>query len=458
MSDLAGFLAEVEARSPESLVRVDRPVEANDFEVSAWLALLESSGRRACALFSSVPDVAGRPSAFPLLAGAFSSRRLCALALGADDWRMGLVDACARMERNPVAPVVVPREAAPCRAHVLLGEAADLRRLPAPLFHERDAGPYLTMANVLRSRDGGFYDVTLEKNMIKGPRRLSLSCHAHHHHARIWRSYEEAGERAPVAVVLGHHPAFFLGACPITPWANDDYATIGGFMRQPLRLCASETWGDAFLVPADAEVVVEGELLPGVREPHNPFGEISGHYQEEHLAPVIEVTAITHREAAVVQTIFPGHPDHFNLGGALKEGSLLNAMRDIEPGVAAVHLPDAGCGRFICFVSFRDGQRRDRRKAALLACAQMPNVKLCVLVDDEIDVFNPEEVWWAVATQTRWDRDLSVIGGVQTFRPWLGDAVAVVDATRPDEAEFPLRNRIPEAALRRVAGWPAAPR
>ncbi len=84
------------------------------------------------------------------------------------------------------------------------------------------------------------------------------------------------------------------------------------------------------------------------------------------------------------------------------------------------------------------------------AFVEMPNLKLAVVVDDDIDVFNEREVMWAVGTRTHWDKDLEVIRNVQSFRGWLGDAVAVIDATRPLKGDFPKRNEIPQDALERV--------
>jgi 3-polyprenyl-4-hydroxybenzoate decarboxylase len=84
------------------------------------------------------------------------------------------------------------------------------------------------------------------------------------------------------------------------------------------------------------------------------------------------------------------------------------------------------------------------------AFTDMPNLKLCVVVDEDVDVFNEREVMWAVGTRTHWDKDLDVIRQVQNFRGWLGDSVAVIDATRPLEGEFPIRNEVPAEAMKRV--------
>ena len=319
-------------------------------------------------------------------------------------------------------------------------------------MHQKDdVGAYLTMACIMKSVDDGFYDITFTKNMYYAPQRMSFSAHPHHHLEAMVQEYEKRNKRAPVIVVLGHHPAFFLSSCCMTPYGNNDYATASSFLQEPLRLTPSETWGEDFLVPADAEIIIEGEVPPHARESQNPFGEILGYYQWEMKVPVIEVTAITHRKKAIVEDFWPGQMDHWNLGGIPKEGSVFNVIKKNVPGIRAIHLPPSGCGRLIAYISIKKEFENDPNKAAMQAFVEMPNLKLAVVVDDDIDAFNEREVLWAVATRTHWDKDLEVIRKVQSFRGWLGDAVAIIDATKPLKGEFPKRNEVSEEAMERVS-------
>jgi UbiD family decarboxylase len=187
-----------------------------------------------------------------------------------------------------------------------------------------------------------------------------------------------------------------------------------------------------------------------VVESQNPFGEILGYYQPEMKVPVIEVTAITHRKNGIMQDIYPAQMDHWNLGGIPKEGSVFNVIKKNVPGIKAIHLPPSGCGRIICYISIKKEFENDARKAAMQAFIEMPNLKLAVVVDDDIDVFNEREVMWAVGTRTHWDKDLEVIRNVQNFRGWLGDAVALIDATRPPVKDFPERNEIDLESFNRI--------
>ena len=451
--DLQGYLAQLETEHPDWIARVKERVNPNAFEVSGLLHLLERRGEHRAVVFENVLDLEGRPSPFPLVYNLFVTRPLCALAIGMrpEQHRMELSAEFARRQEAAARPAeVVDPSGAPCREVVLRGEDADVRRLPVAMHHRRDAGAYFTMTCAMKALSGDFYDVTFTKNMVKGPRRMSFSAHPHHHLEAIAGEYEAQGRRAPVVVVLGHHPAFYLASCAMTPYGTDDYAAVGAFLQAPLRLTPSVTWGDAFLVPADAEAIIEGEIPPGVRELQNPYGEIAGYYQEEMQMPVVEVTAITHRRGAMVQGVFPGRQDHWNLGGIPKEGSVFNAIRRNIPGVRAVHLPPSGHGRFLCYISLAKEFDNEPRKAAMTAFVEMPNLKFCVVVDDDIDVFDEREVLWAMATRTWWDQDLEVLRQVQSFRGWLGSAVGIVDATRPRHRPFPHRNDLPQDVLARL--------
>ncbi len=450
--DLQGFLAMEEEKRPGSIIRVKERIDPNRFETIAFLKALDQRGVEKMVLFENVLTLGGQPSPFPLFYNPFVTRQFCADALGMGELKskMDLGLEISRRELQKGERQSVVPEQAPCKEVVLRGDEADLRKLPMPMHHKDDAGPYYTMACIMKNLEDEFYDITFTKNMFYGPRRMSFSAHAHHHLETMTVEYEKREKRAPVIIVLGHHPAFYLSSCCMTPYGNDDYSTASAFLQEPLRLTPSETWKEDFLVPADAEIVIEGEILPHVRESQNPFGEVMGYYQLEMKAPVIEVTAITHRKKAIMQDIWAGQMDHWLLGGIPKEASVFNIIKRNIPGIKAINLPPSGCGRLICYISIEKKFDNEPRKAAMQAFVEMPNLKLAVVVDADIDVFNEREVLWAMASRSHWDKDLEVISKVQSFRGWLGDAVAIIDATRPLKGEFPSRNEVPEDAMMRV--------
>jgi 2,5-furandicarboxylate decarboxylase 1 len=239
----------------------------------------------------------------------------------------------AKLEQQQGKVEVIAPEKAPVKEVVLTGDKADLRILPMPMHQKGDAGPYHTMTCAMKGLNAEFYDITFTKNKYHDPKHMSFSAHKHHHLEAMACEYEDKNMRAPVIVILGHHPAFYLSSCAMTAMGNNDYLTASAFLKEPLRLTPSTTWGDKFMVPADAEVIIEGEILPGVRQSQNPFGEILGYAQPVMDVPVIEVTAITHRRGGIVEDFWPGHMDHWNLGSIPKEGSTYNVIRKNVPGI-----------------------------------------------------------------------------------------------------------------------------
>jgi 2,5-furandicarboxylate decarboxylase 1 len=451
--DLHSFISLEEKNREGSVIHEKERVDANNYETIAYLKHLDLRNEHKMVLFENVPALNGQPSPYPLFYNPWVTREFVADSLDMTELisPMDVSREVAKLELQKGAVNVVAPEKAPVKEVVLTGDKADLRILPMPMHQKDDVAPYHTMACAMKGINSDFYDITFTKNRYYSPQRMSFSAHKHHHLEAMTCEYEAQNQRAPVIVILGHHPAFYLSSCAMTAFGNNDYLTASAFLREPLRLTASTTWGDKFMVPADAEVIIEGEIPPHVRDKQNPFGEILGYYQGEMEVPVIEVTAITMRKNAIVQDFWPGHMDHWNLGSIPKEGSVYNVIKKNIPGIKAIHLAASGCGRCICYISIKKEFENEPNKAGMQAFVEMPNLKLAVIVDDDIDVFNEREVMWAVATRVHWDKDIEIIREVQSFRGWLGDAVAIIDATIPFKGGWPKRNEIHPEAFERVA-------
>lgn len=454
---LKDFLERLKRRLPDDLIHIERTVSPAEFEVTALLQHLENEKKFPALLFAKPLNLKGEPAAFPLLSNLFATRARCALALGMEpeDERLPLSLEYARREELLLPPVTVPRRDAPVKEVVKAGSAADLYELPVVRHHAMDPAPYIDMTPVMKDPDGGFYNAAFMRTMVKGERKLGLHM-SPRHNWQIHRKHEEKKRPTPVAIVVSHHPAFYLGALNVSPFGVDDYARIGAIMGAPLRLSASETWGAEFMVPADAEMIIEGHVLPGVKEVEGPFGEFTGYYGPQRLRNVIEVTAITHRRDAIFQHIFTGHRDTWVLGGIPKEGSLFNLIRGIVPTTQAVHFPLSGCCRFNCYISIDKKVDGETKQAALAALGGCDFVKHVVVVDADIDIYNEEEVMWAVATRVQADQDVDIIKNVKgnTLDPSQTDnimtAKMIIDATRPLQRPFAARVEVPKAAMEKT--------
>ena len=453
---LRGFLNLLDKEHPSEVIRIPRPVDPALFEVSAILKHLENRGKFPLLYFENPKDLHGRISAYPLLSNIYATRERCALALGLQPEQSGMelsLEYARRLE-SPLAPVRVERSQAPVKEVVARGEECDLRNFPIVRHHEMDPAPYIDMTPVMKHPEDGFYNVAFLRNMYKGPRKLGIHM-SPRHNWQIFRSYESKKQPTPVAIIVSHHPAFYLGALNVAAFGKDDYEVIGGIAGRPLRLVESETWGEDFLVPADAEMIVEGEIPPGEREVEAPFGEFTGYYGPQRVRPVIRVTAITHRRQAILQHIFVGHRDNWFLGGIPKEGTVYNVIKGVVPSVKAVHFAPSGSCRFNCYISIDKKVPGESKQAALLTFGTVDFVKNIIVVDADIDPFNEQEVMFAVATRTQAREAVDIIKNVKgnTLDPSQTDDILtdklLIDATMPVGKPFAARIRVPARALQK---------
>jgi 2,5-furandicarboxylate decarboxylase 1 len=356
-----------------------------------------------------------------------------------------------------IEPLVVDSKEAPVKQIIKKGNEADLFVLPVLTHHAWDAGPYITagMVTMRWQAEGHSYNTGLYRCYVKEPRRMGIFLSPGKHNWHMVRDSGAKGEAARVAVWIGHHPEVYFGAQARNPFFHDDYASTSGFTGEPVRLTASETWGRDFLVPADAEIVIEGLIPANVLEVEAPFGEYTRYYGEQRYNPVIEVTAITHRHDAIYQDIFVAHPDNQVFGGFALEDKVFKAVREVVPNVKNVCLPLSGCCRFLCYISIGKRLEGEGKLALTAALPVDSRIKYFVVVDEDVNVFNEAEVLWAIATRTRVPDDLIIVTRTigEALDPMAeGDHLVNkmgIDATRP-LIPFAERVSIPQQALERV--------
>ncbi len=450
VKDLSSYLDSIKD-DPAEYRSVSRPVNPMDFDVTAILEHLERRHEYPTVAFENPLDMHGDPSQFPLVANLWATRERCADVVGLprEDAGAALGLRFADMVGRRREPVVI--KDAPVQANVWRGEDADLWRLPVVRHSEMDLGGVLTMALAMHAPGEDFYNITFVKQFAESPRGGGVTIHSAHM-SRMLREWERRGETVPVINILGHHPAFWTGTLNNTPYGDNEYATAGGFLDEPVRLASSVTWGNKFLVPADAEIIVEGEITPGEQTLVDPFGEISGQYQPQELAPMMRVTAITFRDGAIMQDIFSGHREHMLLGSIPREGTIYKHLAEKIGTVTAVNMPYSGCGRYSAYISIKKGTDYQGKLAALQAVAHVPNLQVVVVVDHDIDVFNEEDVLWAANTYVDPSTDVDMIKNLRhpTDPRGLGSTRVLIDATRPTHIAFPTRLRVPPDAMARV--------
>jgi 2,5-furandicarboxylate decarboxylase 1 len=442
--DLRSFIAELESKHPEEVARVSKPISPR-YEITALLTQLEKA-RRFPLLFCE--KVEG--SEAPVVINAQSSRKLMALALECK--QENLAARFTERQGKPLAPVEVSN--APVHESVKLGDDIDLTKVPLLTHYDVNAAPYITAGIVVAADpETGVRNTSYNRLMMAGQRELRIFMAVGRHLWTLHNKLERRGEALPIAIVVGVHPLFSLGAQAFTPSTDDEYAVIGGMMNEPLRVVQAKTV--PILVPADAEMVIEGKILPDVRREEGPFGEFTGHAVSKDDRPVIDVTAITHRKNYLFQDVHAGYTEHKLMGAVPREAALIKAVRQTVPTVKNVCMPVSGNCRFHAYISILKRAPGQAKNAICAAFASDMLLKHVIIVDEDIDVFDEEQVLWAVSNRFQADRGLVVVPNAQgsELDPSAGpggvNAKMGLDATKPLTG-FAPELRVPEEVMKKI--------
>ncbi len=370
----------------------------------------------------------------PVVTGIASTREMFAEAMGVP--AAEVVERFAAAQASPRECVTVPREAAPVKE--VVERSVDLARLPVPVHHEKDGGAYVT-AGVLVARHPvtGTRNLSIHRLQVLGRDRLGILILPRH----LWQFYRAAeaeGKPLEVAVAIGVHPTVLLASQAITPPGVDECGIASALGPEPLELVRCETVD--LEVPAHAEIVLEGRLLPAVREPEGPFGEYPKYYGPRSPRPVLELSALTSRRDPVYHTIVPATMEHMLLGSLPREGGMLRTIQSAVPNAVAVHLTPGGTCRYHAVVAIDKQREGEARNAMFAAFSSSQEIKRVVVVDKDVDIFDPVEVEWAIATRCQAGRDVVIVPRAlgNKLDPSSDDGVSDkmgIDATVPHGAD-----------------------
>jgi 2,5-furandicarboxylate decarboxylase 1 len=313
-----------------------------------------------------------------------------------------------------------------------------LGQLPIPKHNELDSGPYITAALLIaRNPKNGVQNVSIHRCQVSGPDRIGvllLPRHTHHY----FRMAEEAGEALEIALVIGVHPACILASQAIVAVDYDEMNIAGALLGHPVEMIKCRT--NEVRVPAHAEIVIEGRILPKVREPEGPFGEFPQYYGPRAEREVIQVDAITHRRDAIFHTIVGGGMEHLILGEIPREASMLEHLQRSFPSVRDVRLTRGGTCRYHLAIKIDKTSEGEPKNIVMAAFGAHYDIKQVVVVDMDVDIDDPNEIEWAVATRFQADRDLLIVSGAQGSKldPSARAGISAkmgLDATKPLETE-----------------------
>ena len=260
------------------------------------------------------------------------------------------------------------------------------------------------------------------------------------------RRAEERGHSLPVAITIGTHPLHYMGSMVYAYPPNvRKFEIIGGLFGEPYRLARC---GVADLeVPAGAEIIIEGEILAGVKEPEGPFSEFTGYASHRSTQNVFVAKRVRMRRDAMYHSVVSGmSQDHILVSCITREGEILNALRRNLPNVRAVHVPHTTCGAFMAFVSMKKTAEGEPQMAMMATFGTELYTKYVIVVDDDVDIFNMNDVMWAIATRVRAEKDVVLIPGAKgaiidpTSDPETFTLTKMgIDATRPSSKDFAER-------------------
>lgn len=425
MKDLRTFLAEVE-ETQAPVCEITRTV-SRDRELAAIVRLLEDQGNP----ITYFHDVDG--SSIPVVCGIHGSRARIALALGTEV-RATTAEFVRRLEHR-VTPIW--QEEAPANKVRQLGDDVDLGVLPIPVHAEKDSGAFLTAGvGIARDVENGTVNTGIYRMMVLDRNHLTVGTGTDLR--AIIEDAHRAGRTIELGIVVGHHPAFQISSQAKIPRSVDSLEIAGAMLQEPLAVTPGATVDVP--IPAGAEIVIEGRIIPGETRPDGPFGE-SPRYYESGSGYLLEVTAITRRPDAIYVDINNVHGEHTCLSCfPAREAQLLMQLQSAYPHVQGVRIPTrtAGMHAHVSVDPHRDGEGK---QIAMLGLGAIPRLKHIVVVNTDVDIFDDESILWALSTRFQADRDLFV--------------APYVSGTTMDPSSYTLTDRYKPGDLRTQVGFDA---
>ncbi|MDY6864196.1 MAG: UbiD family decarboxylase [Thermodesulfobacteriota bacterium] len=421
-NNLRGFLNALEERN--DLARIQTEVDWN-LEIGAIAQ--EATVRKSPALlFENIKDYKHTPGR-KLLMNAYATKERLSLALGLDEktgYRQ-MVETVRSRAKNVIKPRLL--SSGEVKDIIHKGKEVDLLEFPVPFLHKKDGGRYVATLDIVVTKDpdSGWVNLGLYRGMLHDLRSIGLYLAGPRHGMMHAKKYYSMGKRMPVAIAIGVDPLVLMSAVAEVPVNVSEYDIAGGLKNEPVSLVKCETVD--LEVPASAEIVIEGttSLDPVTFKPEGPFGEYTGRYSGlgSHLRPVIEVSCISHQKDPIFQStslgnapdLVAGDPDYIS---AVAFSALIwNRLEAIGvPGITGLWMDPEGVISNV-FISI-DNQFYGHAKwvaSALWAVAPFYG-KMVVVVDSDVDVYNPKKVNSAIAFRFQAERGLVInkgnIGGL----------------------------------------------
>jgi 2,5-furandicarboxylate decarboxylase 1 len=327
-----------------------------------------------------------------------------------------IIDTIIRAANNPIPSKMVSK--GPVK-EVSLDDINLLKTLPIPTHYRLDGGPYITSGVIIaKDPDSGARNASYARMQVAGRDKLRVMINNWRHLWTVYRKFEQEKKSLPVAIVIGGPPSFILQGgmpWPLVPLEVDELDVAGALTNEPLELIKCNTIN--LEVPANSEIVLEGEMPPIIREEEGPFADYAFVYDallKKRLTPIIKIKAITHRKDPLYYDILPAGMDHLLIGGLPREAEIYDSIKKTNIDVQQVHLTEGSKCRFHVIIQIKKSSEVDGKNtimAAFYPTESARDLKLVVVVDEDIDPFDLKDVEWALATRVQYNKDILVIEG-----------------------------------------------
>ncbi|MFL2100168.1 UbiD family decarboxylase [Desemzia sp. FAM 24101] len=333
---------------------------------------------------------------------------------------------------NPVKPVKISKEEAPAQevVHLATDPGFDIRKIiPAPTNTEYDAGPYITMGVVLGSDpEKTMSDVTIHRMVLEDEDTIGMYVMPGGRHiGHFQEQFEKLNKPMPITINIGLDPAISIGTTfepPTTPLGYNELWVAGALRNEPVQIVDGVVVDEVSI--ARSEFVIEAEIMPNVRmqedintQTGHAMPEFPGYNGDANPAVnVVKVKAVTHRkDNPIMQTTIGPSEEHVSMAGIPTEASILGLVDKAIPGkVTNVYNPPAGGGKFMSIIQIHKETEADegiQRQAAILAFSAFKELKTVILVDDDVDIFDMNDVMWTLNTRFQGDKDIMVLSGMR---------------------------------------------
>ncbi len=382
MESFRELLGWLEARG--ELCPVDRRVDPRH-ELTAVMRRMQK-GPNLALLFRSVDG-----TDIPVATNVFGFRRTVAASLGLDEANLLRTLVAQENRRLPVERV----ETGPVHEVVKTRGIDVSRDVPQVVFSELDAGAYITAGVLIAPHPvTGVYNASWNRCQLVGDDKLRVRMMPPQHLGRYHAEAEALGRNLPCAIVIGAPPGLMFSAASKVPYEVDELEVAGAWQGRPLRVVRCKTI--PVDVPADAEMVIEGEVIAGVREEEGPFGEFTDAYVPVMRNHVFRVTAITRRRDAIYHAILAGGTEDLNLVGVPVQAEVYKKVAPFVPRIKDIATPGYVFG---CVIAIEKENEDQPKNALLAAMAAYSWTKVVVVVDSDVDPFDAADVLWAIQTR-----------------------------------------------------------